>query len=583
MPCADDDQQEEELLLSFGMGQDDEIGLLRDVEVKHEQQPRGKLSRGRCTTVFVSFAVLGGVAMAVFSHIRPSAIRGGNAANSMDTQLFGGQSSVASDLYNSVLVKADLWRGYPAILSAGVGFSGYMGLPDTDKDTILQNGIQYNDEGSGTCYNRRDTPPTSNAAAKTAPWEMIGFGESCDATSTSLEPGMPGDGTPVCFSWPIIGYPQAKDFEFTITNWKWKTIRVATPSCAGLNPNFELNERHCVVIFADLADKSTSGGDGYLASFLKIKSSDEFSGKWQLVGPDGPVSPAGLTLATNATAYKTCSGPFFVGAKLNIFSADGEGTGSYAGIANAWAGAANENSGLHLYGDAAQYRIRLFYTGGMTPNGINGLTPDSFERLWTLILNDGTQLNKVGKSYQTSQGSLKIVGLADLGEARSTCEAYADVCYAEDADNYIDIILEADSDEVAGLVKFVDVKSGLFNPGGPGLTPRDEFKWTVANSPQLVPVMNDLAGTMQVTYCNGVTYKDGGTKEQVDTCSDAGGVPRRANDPPSKRTRLALYCKPGQSNAWDNVKSRLSSSCPKLCYTYETPDGKRDQKLTCDQ
>merc|ERR1712013_480207 len=99
----------------------------------------------------------------------------------------------------------------------------------------------------------------------------------------------------------------------------------------------------------------------------------------------------------------------------------------------------------------------------------------------------------------------------------------------------------ASSPEVAALVTTVSVKSGLFNPGGPGITTNFTNAYTVANSPQVIEVMNDLSGTMQVTFCNGVTYANGGTPAQVAACSTAGGIAPDANVAPTF-AKPALAC-----------------------------------------
>ncbi len=54
-------------------------------------------------------------------------------------------------------------------------------------------------------------------------------------------------------------------------------------------------------------------------------------------------------------------------------------------------------------------------------------------------------------------GSLRVVGLSDLGQKENPNEGiYYDDCYAEDRDNYIDIILVGD-EEAARNVTFVEI------------------------------------------------------------------------------------------------------------------------------
>lgn len=124
------------------------------------------------------------------------------------------------------------------------------------------------------------------------------------------------------------------------------------------------------------------------------------------------------------------------------------------------------NDGKSLYGDLAQYRLRLFYNHGQSPNGVVGLTPDAYLRYFTVILDDGREIETAGVAYDTDDGSITVVGLADLGQARDSCDGYADFCYGEDTDNYIDIILSGDEAAMAHISS-VHIEPGLFNPGGP--------------------------------------------------------------------------------------------------------------------
>lgn len=477
----------------------------------------------------------------------------------MEQQEHSAQSPQA--LYNNVLIRSDLWRPYPAILSSGMGYSRYFGMPgiNTQAQVVAAQGMWNSPEVQGPCVaDRNATPPTSNFVAQRSGnfWNAVGFIGNCDNIDRM-------DGTPVCFSWPIIGTPSASDFELTITNRKWETLWTVTSTCLGITPNHEFNERHCFIVLADVGNRDT-GPDGFLPNVLRVvnKSSEEFS--WHLVGPNGPESPAGLTRTTNHTAYEDCYGPYFMGAKLNKFSVDGEGVGAYAILSDP-----NENSGLHLYGHAAQYRIRLYYSGGMTPNGVNAITPDSFERLWSLNLEGGVVAKEVGVAYKTKAGKLTVVGLADLGAAMQSCEDYNDVCYVEDADNYIDIIFKADSDEVAALVESVTIRAGLFNPGGPGVSPTDGVPFTKASSPTVIGVQNDLSGKMQVTYCNGTFYPEA-TQDEVDACTAMSGTPLNRNKGATYPGSNAQFCKPGPNVAWDRAKAHISDSCPWICYDYTT-------------
>jgi len=454
-------------------------------------------------------------------------------------------------LFNSVLVRADLWRDFPAILSAGVGFDQYIGLPGAlTKELVRSWGASWTDESQLQCHNTSETPPMgayTSAVPNNAPFPIMGYDRSCRPESA--------DGLPVCFSWPIIGRPAAEDFEFTLTDKEFNFKSKLVPKCASLVPNIELNERHCVVFFEQFAEKDSS----YYPTKLRIVKN---SG-WYLVGPKGKHDPVGLELVTGTNAYQKCAGPRYVGAKLNKMSAFGEGAGSFGNM-NPNGAAAAANSGVHLYGADAQYRIRMFYTGGMTPLGSGGMTPDGFERLWKLHVmdsGDNHTISKVGEALTTSKGQIAVIGLADLGTARETCAEYDDMCYAEDRDNYLDIVLKADNDEAPALVKSVEVASGLYNPGGPGMTPVSGTPFSVANSPQTIDVVNDLAGALQVTWCND-ELKDN-SDASASLCETAAGTAKGANSAATFPNPV-MSCKPGadMDKVFASTSSRRSETCP---------------------
>jgi hypothetical protein len=75
-------------------------------------------------------------------------------------------------------------------------------------------------------------------------------------------------------------------------------------------------------------------------------------------------------------------------------------------------------------------------------------------------------LTEAGTVYDLGpRGSLKILGLADTGRPQ---DAYDD-CYQEDYDNYLDVIVDASSEEAAAalarLEAFQEGYSPLYNPG----------------------------------------------------------------------------------------------------------------------
>src|SRR5262249_2777916 len=149
--------------------------------------------------------------------------------------------------------------------------------------------------------------------------------------------------------------------------------------------NEEYNERSTVVIFGDFGNRITPGDPGsiYPVRFLVVPSDTPL----QLVGPGGRIrSAVGLSLGDGATAmsaYVPKSGPTLVAAKLSVLSTAGE-------AAPAFFSGQLPNDGATLYGSQAQYRIRVFTTGGFSPDGVRSVFPTDFSRFFRLQATDAT-------------------------------------------------------------------------------------------------------------------------------------------------------------------------------------------------
>jgi hypothetical protein len=64
------------------------------------------------------------------------------------------------------------------------------------------------------------------------------------------------------------------------------------PPCIGLSPNWEFNERHCLVLFGKFGNRIPSTEEGSLfVSRVEVAEGASL----QLVGPRGPVDAAGLS------------------------------------------------------------------------------------------------------------------------------------------------------------------------------------------------------------------------------------------------------------------------------------------------
>jgi hypothetical protein len=166
------------------------------------------------------------------------------------------------------------------------------------------------------------------------------------------------------------------------------------------------------------------------------------------------------------------------------------------------------NDEFSLYG-GGDFRIRVLTTGGFSPDGVTGLQPNMYEDFFRVHVTgaDGETvlLEEVGVDYKVADGTLRVVGLSDLGQKENPDEGiYYDDCYAEDRDNYIDIILVGD-EEAARNVTYVEIPSleggyrAFYNPGGPGPEPFEGVRYTAPGPPDLEPVIIALDDPMRVS------------------------------------------------------------------------------------
>ena len=396
--------------------------------------------------------------------------------------------STLSQLMDGRLVSADYWSDTPQILSAGLGFDGIIGLPRLDEPTVRAAGGPW--DASLTCTSGEVPRATQRTSAALSLGIPLGY---------TLAPGANidhDDGLPVVFSWPVrTDTVDPMAFQFTLN-----TGRVVFPKAAGMVPNWELNERNVVVVFGQLGNRGVLGEpDAEFPVRLDIVATPT---PLTLVGPSGERSAVGLAWTTDHSGYG--AGPTLVGAKLNRVDPQPQGEGGTPlgrGLL--------PNDERALYGDAAQFRLRMLTSGGFSPDGISGVHPSDFAKFFRLRAqgSDGTEviMDRVGVDYQLAGGSLRILGLSDLGQKADPAQGvYYDGCYQEDRDNYIDIILAGDEAaarhittlEMPGLVAGYQA---LYNPGGPGPSPFPGVRYTAPSPPLLQPVTIALDNPMRVS------------------------------------------------------------------------------------
>jgi len=393
--------------------------------------------------------------------------------------------SPLAQLHNGELVAADYWSDEPVILSAGLGFDNIIGLPEINEDTVREAGGSW--YGSVTCTSG-ETPSTGNftSASSTSQVALLFKGASDY-----------DDGLPIVFSWPVASETvDLTDFQFTLN-----TGEIVFPNSIGMWPNWELNERNTVVAFGDFGNRGLSSEDDAIFPVrLDIVEDDT---PLLLIGPGGEeFNAVGLSWETDSTPYD--AGPVLVGAKLNFVGDEALGEGGVR-IAENLIGFPNDEFALYGGGD---FRLRMLTTGGFSPDGVTGVRPDMYERFFRIHVNGangGTVLlEEVGVDYEVAGGTLRVVGLSDLGHVESPKEGiYYDDCYTEDRDNYIDIILVGD-EEAARNITFVEIPSleggysAFYNPGGPGPEPFEGVRYTAPGPADLEPVIIALDDPMRV-------------------------------------------------------------------------------------
>ena len=395
------------------------------------------------------------------------------------------ENQLVSTTFNGALTAADYWAEDPMILSAGMGFDNIIAIPEITESAVRDAGGAW--VGSVICTNG-DNVTLTTATPQDGTANVIKGHSSFD------------DGLPIVFSWPVaLETADVSDFQFTLN-----TGEIVFPNAITLLPNWELSERNVIVAFGDFGNRGLQDeADAVFPVRLDIV---EDATPLTLVGPGAQeVSAVGLHWTTDRSAYD--AGPVLVGAKLNAVGNAPLGEGGIPILVQN--SGALPNDEFALYGDDADYRLRVLTTGGFSPDGVRSLTPDSYESFFRVHVRgangETVLLENVGQDYQVEGGTLRVLGLADLGQSFDPdAGIYYDDCYNEDRDNYIDIILTGD-EAAARNVTFVEIPaleggySAFFNPGGPGPEPFDGVRYTAPGPADLEPVIIALDDPMRVS------------------------------------------------------------------------------------
>jgi poly(3-hydroxybutyrate) depolymerase len=420
-----------------------------------------------------------------------------------------------ANFFDGALVGADYWSETPEILSAGMGFADILGLdaPALSFEVVSDAGGAWNQD-----YFCGDDPRDYTSAATQ---DQLASAYIHQTPYGELKDGALGiDGLPIVFSWPVdTSTINLSDFQLILN-----TGDIVRPLAVSAFPNFELNERNTVAVFGEFGNRlPSSDPDSRFPIRLEIVEDDT---PLLLVGPDNQVvSAVGLSWETSSSPYDENNGPRLVGAKLNRIAGPmaGEGFNSPVPLPT------NDHTALYDEGD---FMLRMLTSGGYSPNGVNGVRPNEFERFFRLhaLGADGSTviIDEVGREYAVQGGTLRVVGLADLGRPEGG-DVYYDECYDEDLDNYIDIILVGD-ENAARSIQYLEVPSleggysPMYNPGGPGSTPFDGVVYSAPGPADLEPVIIALDDPMRVTY-NADAGNSGGAGSDLLTV-DVDGVTR---------------------------------------------------------
>lgn len=390
------------------------------------------------------------------------------------------------ELRRDVVINAELWTDTPKILAADWGFEGIIGVPGLFDADDLPRAIAAG-AGVNLDYAALDpTPPIRNLTSAPSPIGVVVTGYGGEAVLA--------DALPIEFSWPLLpGSVSPSDIEIELN-----TGERVRPLLAGLNPNYDLNERHVLVVFGEFGNRILPGEPGAVHPVM-VRIVDDGT-PLMAIGPDGPVSLVGQEIASSNPFV---AGPNLVGARLSAFSAIGDF--SPPALANA-----SPNDGRTLYGEAAEYRLRLFTSGGFSPDGVSAFVPGDFDRYFRLhaVDADGNPLviDQDGVDYDLGAGTLRVVGLAELGGQPTGDPAVDAAYYLEDHDNYVDIILQGDAAAMA-LLREVEIPtsavagySDIYTPGGPGRTPQPDTTYTAPTRPQSFAIDLALDAPATVSY-----------------------------------------------------------------------------------
>jgi hypothetical protein len=407
-----------------------------------------------------------------------------------------GQGSSYDQLHRNIVIRADIYGGAkspPRILAAGLGFEGITGIPSLLSEAQIN---LAEAAGAGVVQELLGLDPAAplrNITSGTAPAgvQLGGFSNAM-ATQTFM------DAMPIEFSHPLLpSTVLPENFRIHLN-----TGEVVTPLYVAQNPNLDFNERQTVVAFGYFANRLPTGDPGAVHP-VRFEVVNGSGNPVQLITPKGLVDGTGLSQSSN-NPYNPYNGPILVGAKLSRLSLAGD----YPAPAfpNSVA-----NHGVEYYGTSEKlYRLRLFTSGGFSPDGVSGFLPQEFSRFFQLTAKgasgEAITISAAGTSVKVQGGTLKVKGIADLGNGLSADPEYT---YSEDHDNQFDLIIRASSPKAIRALENVvlpdprlGTHSPIYNPGGPGTAPLPAYRYTQPSPGQTIAVEFALKDPATVSWAD---------------------------------------------------------------------------------
>jgi hypothetical protein len=445
-----------------------------------------------------------------------------------------GQGSSYDQLHRNIVIRADIYGGVnstPRILAAGLGFEGITGIPSLLSEAQIN---LAEAAGAGVVQELLGLDPAAplrNITSGTAPAgvQLGGFSNAM-ATQTFM------DAMPIEFSHPLLpSTVLPENFRIHLN-----TGEVVTPLYVAQNPNLDFNERQTVVAFGYFANRLPTG-DPNAVHPVRFEVVNGSGTPVQLITPKGLVDGTGLSQTSN-NPYDPFNGPTLVGAKLSRLSLAGD----YPAPAfpNSVA-----NHGVEYYGTSDKlYRLRLFTSGGFSPDGVSGFLPQEFARFFQLTAQgpagEAITIGEAGTSVKVKGGTLKVKGIADLGNGLS---ADPDYTYSEDHDNQFDLIIRASSPKAIRALENVvlpdprlGTHSPIYNPGGPGTAPLPSIRYTQPSPGQTIAVEFALKDSATVSWADQ-------SLAGYDSADDL-AVAFRLRDPVTGEWRLTSSS--SQANSW---------------------------------